>query len=242
MSFFRKLSRFFDNEHYKKNPVAQNLTEEQFIALNVGAINAEQTGYYCDSLTTGADVEGIKENLENYYGIEDRESAIGTLQWLFGRGHRVFFDAIKGAASGKAGAIDYNELEDDEHERADEFLENLQSAVDGLIEEKFLTSREDLASHSITAWDMGRFVLVTRCCFDAEYISEEEAWHCINNALAECREFYSSWEELASDYVIGRAMWSGYGMTLIGIMTKAQNLLGDAESPWKRVQFSKSDK
>ena len=103
MSFFRKLSRFFDNEHYKKNPVAQNLTEEQFIALNVGAINAEQTGYYCDSLTTGADVEGIKENLENYYGIEDRESAIGTLQWLFGRGHRVFFDAIKGAASGKAG-------------------------------------------------------------------------------------------------------------------------------------------
>lgn len=242
MSFFRKLSRFFDNEHYKKNPVPQNLTKEQFTAINVGAINAEQTGYYCDSLTTGSDVDGIKENLADYYGIEDRESAVGTLQWLFGRGHRVFFDAIKDAASGKAGIINCDELEDEESERADEFLENLRGSIDELIEEKFLASREELASHSITAWDMGRFVLVTRCCFDAGYISEEESWHCINSALAECRKFYSSWEELASDYVIGRAMWSGYGMTLIGIMTKAQNLLSDAESPWKRVQFGEAGK
>ena len=80
MNLFGMLSKLFDSEQYRKNPVPQNLSPERFAAINIGAINAEQTEYFCDSLTTGADVDEIKENLSDYYDISDRDSALETLE------------------------------------------------------------------------------------------------------------------------------------------------------------------
>lgn len=235
MDIFGMLSEFFDTEQYRKNPVPQNLTPEQFSAISVGAINAEQTEYFCDSLTTGSDVDEIMENLSDYYDITDRESALETLEWLYTSGHRVYFDAIKMAVSGQDNKIYADGLDADDAERIQEYISNLQESVDDLIEEGFLNQIADIAKCSILAWDMGRLVLVTRCCFDAEYISEEEAWSYIMNAHRVCKEQYASWDEFASGYVIGRAMWSGSDMSLMGIITIAQELLEDDESPWKQV-------
>ena len=66
MSFFGMLSKLFNSEEYRKNPVPQNLTPEQFAAISIGAINAEQTEYFCDSLPTGSDVGEIKDNLSSF--------------------------------------------------------------------------------------------------------------------------------------------------------------------------------
>lgn len=76
-----------------------------------------------------------------------------------------------------------------------------------------------------------------RCCFDVGYISDDEAWSYINNARQTSKEHYRSWKEFASGYVIGRAMWSGNTMSLTGIITIAQSLLDDEESPWKQCAF-----
>ena len=95
----------------------------------------------------------------------------------------------------------------------------------------------DLYQQSIAAWDMGRLVLVTRCCFDAGYISDEEAWHYIFNARHLSQKAYISWKDFASGYVIGRAMWSGNTMSLTGIIAITQGLLEDEESPWKQCEF-----
>ena len=198
MSFFGMLSKLFNSEEYRKNPVPQNLTQEQFAAISIGAINAEQTEYFCDSLPTGSDVDEIKDNLSNYYGISDRTSALETLEWLYTSGHRVYFDAIKGVMSGCDTQINIAglDMEDAETEyRIREYCSNLQGAIDELIEEKFLKQQADLSRCSVLAWDMGRLVLVTRCCFDAGYITDEEAWRYILNAhqaskigRASCRE------------------------------------------------------
>ena len=83
MNIFNMISKFFDDESYRKNPVPQNLSAEQFAAINIGAINAEQTEYFCDSLSTGSSVADIKENLSEYYDITDLETAVETLEWLF---------------------------------------------------------------------------------------------------------------------------------------------------------------
>lgn len=48
MNFFGMLSKLFDSDEYRKNPIPQNLTSEQFAAINIGAINAEQTEYICE--------------------------------------------------------------------------------------------------------------------------------------------------------------------------------------------------
>lgn len=86
MNVFNMISKFFDDEEYRKNPIPQNLSKDQFAAINIGAINAEQTEYFCDSLSTGSSVEDIKENLSDYYNITDRETALETLEWLFASG------------------------------------------------------------------------------------------------------------------------------------------------------------
>lgn len=95
MNVFNMISKFFDDEEYRKNPIPQNLSKDQFAAINIGAINAEQTEYFCDSLSTGSRVTDIKDNLSSYYDIEDRDTALETQEWFFISGHRVYFDRIK---------------------------------------------------------------------------------------------------------------------------------------------------
>ncbi|MDE7195231.1 MAG: DUF1266 domain-containing protein [Oscillospiraceae bacterium] len=237
MNIFGMLSDLFNSEDYKKNPAPRELTDEQLAGISIGAINSEQTGYYCDSLETGAEIFDIKENLEDYYGITDSASAVDTLDWLLERGHRVYFDAIKGMVSGRGTGVDVSGLEPGEQERVGGYISNLEEASEDLAEEDYINDKSDLADISVTAWDMGRLVLVTRCCFDAGYISENDAWRYINSARISCKEQYGSWKELARGYVIGRAMWSGGDMSLSGIMAIAEGLLDDDESPWKRVKF-----
>ena len=237
MGFFKVLASIWNDEKYRANPVPQRLSDKQLAALNIGAINAEQTMYFCDSLTTGADGDEIKENLSEYYGIEDRISALETLSWLYKRGHRVYFAALKPLAAGRAEVADASALDEEEQERLGEYLANIKEALPDLLERKFLRSAGELADISIIAWDMGRLVLVTRCCFEAGYIDEEEAWECINRAAASSRNAYASWREFAAGYVAGRAMWSGGGLSLDGIMDIAQGLLDDAASPWRKYAF-----
>ena len=237
MDLFKMLSSIFDSNRYRRNPVPQNLTREQLAALSVGAINAEQTGAYWDSLPTGRDPKALGRDLADNYGIDDRTSALETLDWLYGRGHRVFFEAVKGLASGTESQPCADGLEEEELPRLSECLSHLQEAAGDLMEEGFLTRRRDLCRHSIAAWDMGRLVLVARCCFDAGYLSEEEAWRYITAAQAACKKHYSTWRELACGYLIGRAMWSGAGTSLDGLMAIADGLLEDNGSPWLAVPF-----
>ena len=235
MSFFRKLSQILSKEEYRRNPVPQNLKLQQLTAINIGAINAEQTGYYCDSLSTGGRAAEIKENLSEYYGIVDRDSAFETLNWLCSEGHRKYFDIIKKTILNKAESMGIVEAADIEHVQI--YFSNLQEALPELIQENILCSKADLSNSSIAAWDMGRLVLVTRCCFDVGYISEQEAWDYINRAYKVCKENYSSWEQLANGYLIGRAMWSGSNIALTCIIAIAKGLLQDEQSPWKECIF-----
>lgn len=84
---------------------------------------------------------------------------------------------------------------------------------------------------------MGRLVMVTRSCYDCDYINEEEAWAYIENAHKACKEEYPDWNEFAKGYIFGRAMWSGNSEYLSGIMSIAEGLLSDEESPWKKAEL-----
>lgn len=237
MGFIRKLQKVLSNKQYRENPNPENLSQERLAALNVGAINSEQTCYYCDSLTTGEQIKEIKENLENFYGIADHDSAVETLDWLYQRGHRVFFDAAKQVYAGAAEGIDYSSLTEEEQENFMEYFMNLQSSLQYLSEGNYFSDVSQIADMSIIAWDMGRLVMVTRSCYDCGYISEEEAWQYIENAHKACKEAYADWNEFTKGYVFGRAMWSGANMSLTGIMSIAEGLLADEKSPWKKVSL-----
>ena len=237
MGFIRKMQKVLSNKQYRENPTPENLSNERLAALNVGAINSEQTCYYCDSLTTGDNEQEIKGNLDNFYDITDHESAIETLNWLYERGHRVFFDTMKQLYSGTGEGIDYSMLDEDEQMSFMEYFMNLQSALPVLAENGYFSDVSEIAKISITAWDMGRLVMVTRSCYDCSYINEEEAWAYIENAHKVCKEEYPDWNEFAKGYIFGRAMWSGNSEYLTGIMSIAEGLLSDEESPWKKAKL-----
>lgn len=234
MGFLKKLVGALSNKKYRKNPNAAVLTVEQYAALNVGAINAEQTMYFCDSLHTGSDKNEMRRNLADYYDIVDRDTALRTLEWLSSRGHRVYFEAIKQFVSGLSTAINETVLEEDEKVNTYKYIQNLNGTIEDLVKNKHIKKKVDLSTQSIVGWDMGRLVLIARCCYETAYLSEEEAWNYIRKAYKECQNTYFDWKELADGYIIGRCMWGGSNMMLHGIMEIAKGLIEDDDSPWSK--------
>ena len=110
MNIFNMISKFFDTKKYRKNPVPQNLSAEQFTAINIGAINSEQIEYFCDSLSTGSSVTDIK----------------------------VYFDLIKGALSDRETQIDRSGLDEDDIARMQEYISNLRESFGNLISYDFI--------------------------------------------------------------------------------------------------------
>ena len=149
----------------------------------------------------------------------------------------MFFDTMKQLYSGTGEGIDYSMLDEDEQMSFMEYFMNLQSALPVLAENGYFSDVSEIAKISITAWDMGRLVMVTRSCYDCDYINEEEAWAYIENAHKACKEEYPDWNEFAKGYIFGRAMWSGNSEYLSGIMSIAEGLLSDEESPWKKAEL-----
>lgn len=220
---------------YKKNPDA-SLTAEQQNAINVGAVNGEQTGSFINSLTTGQHKEDMKTSLSQWWGIVDNASALETIGWLLNEGHRVYYDRLSpilrdvpAAQKSQRKALITQLFEDTE--KATEYLNNLEATQEQLKEDGFVTSESDWEL-GILAWDTGRAVNVIRMCYDAGYISEAAAWDAISFAARLSSEKFRSWKELGKSYAIGRAMWSGPGMTLDGIFTIIKGLETDPESPW----------
>ena len=152
MSFIRKMKKVLSNKKYRENPKPENLSQERLAALSVGAINSEQTCYYCDSLTTGEKAYEIKGNLENFYDIIDHDSAIETLDWLFERGHRVYFDAIKAIYSGRGEVIDNSRFTEEDQANFMEYLMNMQGVLPLLVQEGYFSGNIfDLANVSVVA-------------------------------------------------------------------------------------------
>ena len=236
MGFFKNLLKTFSSEKYRRHPEGSALTPEQFSAINVGAINAEQTMSLCDALTTGNDVEKLKEQLRDYYGIEDAESAMATVKWFIGGGHRIAYDFIREhVASDGAVALDLSEVDESMHETVNEYVKNLNETTEYLIHEGWITNKADLNTLGIEGWDLGRCVLVVRSAYDCGYISEEDAWQVIKVAHDFARTVFPDWHALAKSYVVGRAMWGGDDLMLRGINNMAKGLLEDEGSPWKAV-------
>ncbi len=234
MGFLKNLVGALSNKKYRENPVVATLTTEQYIALNIGAINGEQTMSFCDSLTTGVDKSETQKNLMNYYEIFDRNTALETLEWFLDKGHRGFYEIIKKTVSEHSTLLNDEHLNNAEKDTAEEYIENLEGTIKDLLENGFIHNRSDFMKHSILAWDMGRLVLVARCCYDLDYISEDEAWDILKKAEDESCKVYRNWIDFGTGYMIGRCMWSGPSMMISGLMDITKGLIGDEDSPWKK--------
>ena len=239
MPFIRKTQHAL-GKGYKVNPNA-SLTAEQQKAISVGAINAEQTGSYMNSLTTGQHRDDLKSGLAEWWGITSNTTAMETIGWLLNEGHRVYYDRLRPLlkeipASQKAKRMAMLSQLFEDTDKATEFLQHLEETESQLKEEGFVTSEADWEL-GIVGWDAGRAVNVIRMSYDAGFITEAAAWDAIGFAAKLTFDHFTSWKELGKSYAIGRAMWSGKGMTLDGIFAIIHGLEKDAESPWVKQPY-----
>ena len=236
-----KIADFFETEKYAFNPEAPELSPERLFALNVGAINAEQTSFFTNSLTTGQDVDALREKLEENYGVTDEESFASTLQWFLHQGHRMDFEfGVKPLLAGQS--IDFPEDMTEEEKAAvqeemSDYVTNLHECTEELKDVHLIAKPEDFLTADIFAWDFGRCIVVVRSAYDCGFVSEEDAWEIIEVIGRAAGKHYVSWKDLAAGYLIGRAMWSGSGVMLTGLISIAEGLLEDEDSPWTKIPF-----
>ncbi len=225
--------------NYYKNPDGSTLSEIEQRALNVGAIFGEQTSCYIDTLETGAQPKRLRNLLRKWWEINNNNEAMETLHWLSEDGHRAFYNKIFPIISQESG-VDWEttlktSFQDEDQLKAVQFIRNLAETMPDLMQKDKIDAKS--FDKGILAWDMGRLVIISRMCYDLQFISKDEAWNFINIAFNECQMNFKNWKELADSYIIGRAMWSGKDMALEGIKDIARNLLIDEKSPWQKYNL-----
>ena len=231
----KRIIKCFKDVKYVYNDSAPILSKVQYAALNVGAITSEQNGYYYNCIETEPDKEDVIDRLRDYYGIIDSESAVETLEWLFYRGHSVYFEAIRPIISNSSNEFNLDVLLESELDRSlTTYISHIKESLEIIVDEQIIKGASEFKTISIKAWDLSRLVLVARCCCDANYITEEQTWHCIMCAYDLAKEIYANWEEFAKGYIVGRCLWGGNDAALSGIISIASGLLKDDNSPWMK--------
>ena len=206
-----------------------------------GALYALQQGAYLNTLT--ADIgEKLYTLLGEWWGIEDRNSALETLDYLRDKGYSFYFPtvlkAFSAASDEERKEIILAEMTTQEDaEKAYTQTHNLLAAIDPLKENKTIEKTEDVERYGVTGWDTGRLIFIARLCCDAKYIEEEEAWSYIDVGYAQAQSAFKSWDELAKSYVIGRFVWGGKDAN-DGMQILANDLLEKPKSPWKQVAWN----
>ncbi len=234
----------FGRVYLNKN---STVSQEEYKKIAIGALYSEQQTAYINSLTTGIGTSDIKKLLSEWWGITNSEEANKKLHYLENKGFRFYFEAVFKAYQ----TTDIQEqkaiITTSFNENTEEYKEDVQKAYEQLInlqetwkelnQNHIISSVSELKKYNNIGWDCGRLVFLSRLCFDANYISENETWKYIDKAYELATNNFNTWEEFSKSYIIGRGMWGGTACANEGIMAIAEELLKDEKSPWVQLSF-----
>jgi hypothetical protein len=230
------LFRIFTGNYRTKG----DLSTPESKKILTGAIYAEQQGAYLNTLK--ADVgDKLYTILGEWWGINGADSAIETLDYLKNKAFTYYFPTVYKAS--QAGSDEERKsiilaamTNQEDAEKAYSQTLNLLESVDVFKKTKLIREEEEIEKSGVVGWDVGRLVFIARLCYDAKYITEQEAWEYIDAAYEQAQSAFQSWEELAKSYVIGRFVWKGKDAD-DGVQAIAENLVNKPNSPWKQVAW-----
>jgi hypothetical protein len=201
-------------------------------ALAATALLFERGGERHDLLAgverTPGDVVALKRLLRDWWGVTDRATLLDSLRWVAESGHRTRF-AATGARLAAMAPAERAKLE---AQRRQDFRLN---QVVGAVELHY--SR--LGATGILGWDLVRFLALCRWGFGAGYLTEQEAWDAMIPVAGILRHTFTSWRDLAENYMIGRQFWDPEEHVRTGqwFRNAMDRLLSDPDSPWNRVPW-----
>lgn len=235
---FAALKRFYERlQGSDRIDPNSTLTDEQLRVLTIGNVYAWQQEAVLNSLDMKLSDSRLDLILSKWWGIDNREEAIDTLEYLTqGTFSLTFPDLCEAWALydlKKAFNFLKSKYDEDMLQRLWEQYNNLGTAWDDLRRKKIFKDFEEMCALGVMGWDAGRLNFVARASFNKEYISEEELWRYIQRAYDMAHSELHSWKELANSYVLGRALWNGS----TDIATFAGIALENKYSPWTWLKW-----
>lgn len=170
--------------------------------------------------------ETYRAQLQSWWGITDRDSTLGIVQWLLHEGHHADADAALALMRGdqpKAG---------DPEEKA----EDVQLIAEFMIRNGYCTA--ETLPQTVIAWDLVRIANLGRWALHAGYLSEEEMWQVMQVAADTAREHFSSWEEYGRSFAFGRGVWHGDEEDCQTAWEIVTTLLEEETSPWQQIPWN----
>ncbi|MGV8118638.1 MAG: DUF1266 domain-containing protein [Candidatus Xenobiia bacterium LiM19] len=170
-----------------------------------------------------------QEVLRQYWDIKNGKDAFTTLEWLRTQGHSGEYKEI-------AGLIKIS----DPSLLTDQVLISKGIDQDTISQLRFVQKHSrNLEGRNLTAWDMCRLINVAGWCYNAGYITEQEAWGRIRPAAMILQRTYSSWQDMGRNYLLGRQFWQpelyqSEASLFEGVVRK---LCSDPSSPWVRIPW-----
>jgi len=230
-----------ENEFSIGNNPDTILTRAEQWAIACGADLAFYNGHYLNDLTTGLDRYECRGLLSEHWDIDSPQEAIKTIEWLFSEGHRMEFDILWQAVNMvtmeecKAFLRDTYEDNDKAEAIALHRLRNLRDALEVFKQHNLF---EQSTLPNMLAWDFCRIINLSRGCFDAGYLTREEALGYIMRSARELRKTYTGWKQISISYQFARYIWRGIDIELFNQFLKnMQVLLTDPNSPWVLLKW-----
>lgn len=234
-----------NNTIYLNKKAKEN--KEQYKKIALGAIYSQQQMAHINSLNTGLKKSYITNILSEWWGINNAEEAKDKLDYLSNKGFRYYFKTVINAYLVENeeeqkkivinGFNEYSENYEEDIQKAYNQLINLQETWEELTKNNIILNQEELIRYNNVGWDCGRLVFLSRLCFDAGYINENEVWKYLNEAQKLATKSFSTWKQFSKSYIIGRAMWGGVEYSNEDIIKITNELLKDDKSPWMQLSF-----
>ena len=265
MGLFSRNKKQDSDKYYIKNlEKKRTLTNEELFGISLSLIIAEQNGAYVDSLEVGKTDYPQKQMMQRNWRIYDRDTAIDFIKSRMREGHRKLFnrlleiyiqqdcvDAVYIDFAGTEFEIKENlenlDYEDEGEDETDDYTLNWQDVIDYLENldavyelddaNAWFGDMEDDLKVGTDAWDFGRIVFVVRVCYTLGYISENEAWVCIDQIVKMAKQKFDNWDSYATSYMLGRAMWMGDDGDWERIAGFAGDALDAKQSPWPKLKW-----
>lgn len=144
-----------------------------------------------------------QESLKQSWGVEDRQSADETLEWVLEEGHRTGF-AEDMMFFEECGLGDVPE-----DERVSALVEVFEMTVDEAAGyTKNYAVYENYGAEAIDAWDYCRALNLMSFYYVAGYYEKEEALDKSLEIAKELQAKYISWDELVESYLLGYEYWA----------------------------------
>lgn len=214
--------------------------EVKLWSLAAIAFYAKLRGWQDDTLQLKSKARVMaKTFLKQDWEIENLEDFEEIQEWLLETGHRQGFRALVNAVDQMSdqGLLMYAQevqagtrtLEDGAE--PDEIIHRLR-----LIKE----DAERLRMNGFLAWDLLRYLDNCRLGYLAGYLSQAEAESAMHAASQVLQSRFSSWRELADNFLLGREFWSIRASREDGSRYRnaISKLFDDPESLWHEIPFN----